>query len=113
MKVLFLVQGKTMPSTLFRIYCYYRHLKRDGIDYKTIVIPKNFLTRIFIFLPILFYDLVFIQKKVFHVWELTLIRFLASKIVYDIDDAIMFIDKFEEERESERTLIEIKDFSEI
>ena len=104
MKVLFLLESRKTPSSRFRVYNYTEYLKRAEIDYKTIAIPKNFLARIFIFFPIVFYDLVFIQKKVFHSWELMFIRLLAPKIVYDIDDAIMFIDRTLKDRGGRKSL---------
>jgi len=93
MKVLFLLESRKTPSSRFRAYNYSGFLKNAGIKFTSIAIPKNFFVRFFIFLPIPFYDMVFIQKKIFHVWELAIIRALASKIVYDIDDAIMFMEK--------------------
>ena len=102
MKVLFLLESRKTPSSRFRAYNYSEFLKKAGIAFTSIAIPKNFLARFFIFLPIPFYDLVFVQKKIFHVWELVIIRALATKIIYDIDDAIMFMDKPAEESGLER-----------
>ena len=92
MKVLFLTEGKSTPSSRFRAYNYSEKLRLAGIDHKIVPIPKNFMVRLVHFLPIVFYDILVIQKKVFHVWELFLLRLLARRIIYDIDDAIMFLD---------------------
>jgi glycosyltransferase involved in cell wall biosynthesis len=93
MKVLFLIEGKSTPSSRFRAYNYSEKLKQAGVDHRIVPIPKNFLVRLIHFLPIAFYDIVVIQKKVFHVWELFLLRLLARMIIYDIDDAVMYLDK--------------------
>ncbi len=92
MKVLFLTEGKSTPSSRFRAYNYSEKLGQMGVDHRIVPIPKNFLVRLVHFLPIVFYDILVIQKKVFHVWELFLLRLLAHRIIYDIDDAIMFLD---------------------
>lgn len=93
MKVLFLIEGKSTPSSRFRAYNYSESLRQRGIVHKIVPIPKNFLVRLVHFLPIVFYDILVIQKKVFHVWELFLLRILARRIIYDIDDAVMFLDR--------------------
>jgi glycosyltransferase involved in cell wall biosynthesis len=93
MKVLFLIEGKSTPSSRFRAYNYSESLRQAGIEYKIVPIPKNFLVRLVYFLPIVFYDILVIQKKVFHIWELFLLRLLARRIIYDIDDAVMFLDR--------------------
>ncbi|MEE8219475.1 MAG: glycosyltransferase [bacterium] len=92
MKVFFLIEGKSTPSSRFRAYNYSDKLRERGIDHRIAPIPKNFLVRLIYFLPIIFYDVLFVQKKVFHVWELALLRLLARRIIYDIDDAVMFLD---------------------
>lgn len=92
MKVFFLIEGKSTPSSRFRAYNYSDKLRQAGIYHRIVPIPKNFLVRLFRFLPIVFYDILVIQKKVFHVWELFLLRLLARRIIYDIDDAVMFLD---------------------
>jgi|GEM_PF-445297 len=104
MKVLFLLESRKTPSSRFRGYNYTKYLEKTGVKYRVIAIPKNFIWRLSIFFPILFCDVVFIQKKVFHIWELVLIRILASKVIYDIDDAIMFIEKTTEEKRERRNI---------
>jgi len=90
MKILFLLEGENTPSSRLRVLPYINHVHNAGFDIKLIYIPNNFLYRWKIFIEAYLSDIVFIQKKLFHYWEIYFLSKLNKNIIYDFDDAVMY-----------------------
>lgn len=91
MKVAFLViGGSEVASSRYRVLQYLPFLQEAGIEAKITVIPKGTVERWHFFRTLRDYDITFIQKKLFQPWELAYIRSKALRLVYDLDDAVMY-----------------------
>lgn len=90
MKALFLVPGLRRASCRYRVLQYLPWLEPAGISYETRVIAKG-LTRNRSFLQsVRKADVVFVQKKLLAPLDMCIVRALASRLIYDFDDAVMF-----------------------
>ncbi|RJP24137.1 MAG: glycosyltransferase family 1 protein [Candidatus Omnitrophota bacterium] len=90
MKLLFILPRGNMASTRLRALQYIIPLKQCGIHVDTVIAPKDSSEKMNFFRRIRQYDVVFIQKKLFQPWEITLIRPLSRFLIYDMDDAVMY-----------------------
>jgi glycosyltransferase involved in cell wall biosynthesis len=90
--ILFLVPRIDKASTKYRVLQYLDYLESEGIDYSIKELSKKSRYRFTLIKFIKKADIVFIQKKIFSKIEVCLIRLFAKKIVFDIDDAVMFKD---------------------
>jgi glycosyltransferase involved in cell wall biosynthesis len=90
--ILFLVPRIDKASTKYRVLQYLDYLESEGIDCSIKELSKKSRNRFTLIKFIKKADIVFIQKKIFSKIEVCLIRFFAKKIVFDIDDAVMFKD---------------------
>ena len=91
MKVAFLIiGGLEMASSRYRVLQYIPFLEKAGIEARVVVIPKLTLERWRLFKTLKNYDITFIQKKLFQPWELAYIKLMAHKLIYDLDDAVMY-----------------------
>ena len=91
MKVAFLViGGLDVASSRYRVWQYLPYLQQSSIEADVIVIPKNNSKRWKLFNSLSKYDLTFIQKKLFQPWEIAYIRLKSRKLVYDLDDSVMY-----------------------
>ncbi|MCP4176707.1 MAG: glycosyltransferase family 4 protein [bacterium] len=88
MKILFLLKSKNAPSSRIRIKKLFPYLTEEGIDSSFTVIPKSGLQRLKLFKSCKNYDLVVLQKKLFGLLDLNILRFYAEKLIYDFDDAV-------------------------
>lgn len=88
LKVLFLLEGQSTPSSRLRVTNYLPFLDRDRFEWTVWPVPNSILSRPSLFRAAARADLVFIQKKLFRPWELT---FLARDkgLIYDFDDMVM------------------------
>jgi UDP-glucose:(heptosyl)LPS alpha-1,3-glucosyltransferase len=98
--VLFLLEGKTTPSSRLRIEsCLpylagtYRCLDAD--------IPKPFLTRLWFYWRLPRVDIVVLQKKLLRRWELAVVARKGRRLLYDIDDAVIYRDSEDGSRRSD------------
>lgn len=88
--LLILIQGKEIAASRYRILQYIPYLERHGVSCAVREFPnspKDYSSLISI-LPR--YDCVFVQRKRFHFPFLPIFRFRAEKVVYDLDDAVMY-----------------------
>lgn len=90
MKVLFLTIGfRKTPSTRFRVKQYLDALSKDGFEVSHIPVPHVFWKRVMILQHLYRSDVVVIQKKLFSSYELSIMRTINPKIIYDFDDNVM------------------------
>lgn len=92
MKVLFLVQGWDRPSSKYRVLQYLPFLKKRGVRAKVIAYPRNIAASANLCREIKKYDILFLQKSRPGAFFLPFLRRQAKRIVYDLDDAIMYRD---------------------
>ncbi|MBI5360908.1 MAG: glycosyltransferase family 4 protein [Planctomycetes bacterium] len=90
MKILFLGRGGNHPATRYRITQYLDYLKQNGIEYALEFFPAGFFGWLRLVRLAGNYNAVFIQKKRIGNFWLWLFRRRGCKIIYDIDDAVMF-----------------------
>jgi glycosyltransferase involved in cell wall biosynthesis len=117
LKILFLTEGRHTPSSRLRVRNYLRLLDPECYAWKIRPIPNSIFSRPSLFVDAHRADLVFIQKKLFHSWELP---FLSGRLgmIYDFDDMVMLPgrDKYKPEdaqsgkrrRRFERTIAQAK-----
>lgn len=85
-----MIGGLEMASSRYRVLQYIPFLEKAGIEARIAVIPKQTLERWRLFKTLKSYDITFIQKKLFQPWELAYIKSRAHKLIYDLDDAVMY-----------------------
>ena len=90
MKVLFLIQGFTVAASRYRVLQYIPYLETKGVEAMVSLYPRTFKENIQFFSTLPQYDLLFLQRKRFNQPRLGLLRRRAKKIVYDLDDAVMY-----------------------
>lgn len=100
MQIAFLVPRLDKPSTKFRVRCYLPRLQRAGVAARVYPLSKRPLSRWSAFFALARYDLVVVQKKLFSPWELQVVRRRARRLVYDFDDAVMYRQGEQVDRES-------------
>lgn len=64
-------------------------LKSRGVHFDSFAVPKNFSSRWSLFRRLAEYDLVIISRKLFCWLDLSYIRRVSKRLVFDFDDAIM------------------------
>ncbi len=88
--MLALIQGFNVASSRYRILEYLTYLRDHGIDAEVRPLPSSVSEKVQTYSKIKDFDLVFLHRKRFSLPEHMLVRKLASKIIYDFDDAIMY-----------------------
>jgi len=89
MRILFITWGKYSPSSRYRVEKYLPYLEKKGIEPTLFPTPKNPFRIFRMIRRLLRNDVVFIQKNLFHWWELSIISLLNSKIIFDFDDILI------------------------
>ena len=79
MKLLFVVQGMRAVATRYRVHSYVPLLREWGWEVDVVLIRRAGECHV-----------VFVQKKRMPCWQLRWIKGRGAKIVYDVDDAVMF-----------------------
>jgi glycosyltransferase involved in cell wall biosynthesis len=90
MKVAFLIHNTEAPSCRYRVLQYFPYLKQQGTEVSTHLFRHNLMDKWKFYATLGEYDLIFIQRKLFHPVDFWYIRRKAKKIVYDFDDAVMY-----------------------
>ncbi len=90
MKILFLVQDLDVAASRYRVLQYLPYLKEHGVQATVLPFQKGFFKKLKLFKSVNEYDILFIQRKRFHVLWLKYIRKNARRIVYDFDDSVMY-----------------------
>lgn len=89
-KVLILIQGKEVAASRYRILQYIPYLEEHCIVCTVREFPDSLKDYLFLISDLHRYDCVFIQRKRFHYPFLPIFRLKANKIIYDLDDAVMY-----------------------
>jgi glycosyltransferase involved in cell wall biosynthesis len=89
-------------STRYRILQYLPALDEAGVRYEIRAVSKTARNWLRLFRQVRAADVVFIQKKLFPVPEIALLRLLSRRLIYDFDDAVMFKDCPASDRENAR-----------
>jgi len=90
-----LTQDPAGPVTRHRVRAIEAHLRAAGFETIDVhAIPKRLRERVALFGGLRDADVVLLQRKLFTVAELTLLRRTAKRLVYDVDDAVMYRDPF-------------------
>lgn len=91
MKLLFLLTKRQPPSSRLRVLNCLPAYRDAGIEATVMPIPSTPIGRIGMLRAIAASDVVLIQKKTsFRRFELALMKWLNPRIVFDMDDAVMF-----------------------
>lgn len=91
MKVLFLLTKRQPPSSRVRVMNCLPAYRAAGIEPTVMPIPSGLSGRIKMLRAVTQHDVVVIQKKTsFHLFELALMKKLNARIIFDMDDAVMF-----------------------
>lgn len=89
-RVLILIQGKEIAASRYRILQYIPFLEEHSIACTVREFPDSLKDYLSLVSDLPRYDCVFVQRKRFHYPFLPLFRLRANKIVYDLDDAVMY-----------------------
>ncbi|MBN2299120.1 MAG: glycosyltransferase family 4 protein [Deltaproteobacteria bacterium] len=88
--ILILIQGKKVAASRYRILQYIPYLEQYGNCCDVFEFPRSVMEYLSLFRILPRYDCVFVQRKRFHVPFLWIFRQRARRIVYDLDDAVMY-----------------------
>lgn len=90
LKLLFLSTRPGRPSYRYRVDQMLPHFIQAGHQCDVRFFPKNLFSRLLMYRELSGYDIVFIQKRLIAPMELALVRRCSQKLIFDVDDAIMF-----------------------
>jgi len=88
--ILILIQGKEVAASRYRIVQYIPYLEQHGMRCDMLEFPRSFMEYLKLLSILPRYDCLFVQRKRFHVPFLWLFTKRAKRIVYDLDDAVMY-----------------------
>lgn len=92
LQVLFLVPRLDKASTRYRVLQYFPALEAAGIRHEIRALSKTARHWLQLIRQVRAADVVFVQKKLFSFLELSLLRRLSKRLIYDFDDAVMYKD---------------------
>jgi len=90
MRIAFLTTRLGKPSYRFRVEQFLPFLENEGVGCDVFVIPRSVFSRRRLFRSLRGYDVVFLQKKLLRLPDRRFIRSAARRLVYDVDDAVMY-----------------------
>jgi len=88
--ILILIQGSEVAASRYRILQYIPFLEQNGMRCKVLDFPRSAMDYLSLLWMLPRYDCVFVQRKRFHFPFLRIFRQRARRIVYDLDDAVMY-----------------------
>lgn len=88
--MLILIQGREIAASRYRILQYIPYLEEHGVECTVREFPDSLREYLSLSSELPRYDCIFVQRKRFHFPFLPLFRKRARKVVYDLDDAVMF-----------------------
>lgn len=90
MKIAFLTTRFEKPSFRFRVQQFLPYLRAHGVACDCFIIPADPIRRARLLRGMRRYDVVFLQKKILRWADRLLLRANARRLIYDVDDAIMY-----------------------
>ena len=90
MEVVFLARPITHPATRYRVVQYQDYLTQEGIQNRLEIFPSSIFAWIRLTKELQETNIAFIQKKRVGNFWLKRIKQGRTKIIYDLDDAVMF-----------------------
>lgn len=90
MRLLVLIQGMEVAASRYRILQYVPYLEAHGVACTVREFPDTPAEYAQLYVDLPRFDCVFTQRKRFHFPFLPLFRARARRIVYDLDDAVMY-----------------------
>ena len=88
--ILILIQGREVAASRYRILQYVPYLEQHGMRCSVREFPRSAMEYLSLLSILPRYDCVFVQRKRFHFPFLWIFRQRAKRIVYDLDDAVMY-----------------------
>ena len=93
MKLLILTNNPDRASFRQRIEVYLPDLQNCGVECSIVRFPSGLLPRYKLLKSTAAFDAVFLHKKRINIFDALPLRYYSNKIIYDIDDAVMYSDK--------------------
>jgi glycosyltransferase involved in cell wall biosynthesis len=90
LSIAFLSTRREKASFRFRVERILPYFDRRGHRCDVRFLPATSLQRVWSYRRLTRYDVVFVQKRLFSAAELFVLRRCAGRLVYDLDDAVMF-----------------------
>ncbi len=90
-----MISRKEKPSSRLRVLQYLPYLRKQGFSCRVIEVRKNFFQRIIFLFLAFFNDCLFIQKKILSRAEIFFLRMTRARIIFDLDDAIIYKERGE------------------
>jgi hypothetical protein len=90
LKLRFLSTRAARPSYRYRVEQMLPYLTRAGHECHVRFIPGNIVSRLILYRDLPLFDIVFLQKRLLSPVELVLVRRWSKRLVFDVDDAVMF-----------------------
>ncbi|GAB4150219.1 MAG: hypothetical protein Tsb009_24960 [Planctomycetaceae bacterium] len=90
MKILFVSTRQAKPSFRFRVEQVLPFYQQRGHECEVAFLPKSLWARMSLYRSLKRFDVVVIQKRLLSRVELGIVRRNSKRLVYDLDDAIMF-----------------------
>lgn len=90
-KLLALLTKRQPPASRLRMTACFDEFRKHGIQVTGLPIPSGVFGRFKVMREAARHDVVLIQKKTsFHTFELKALRWLSRRLLFDMDDAVMF-----------------------
>jgi glycosyltransferase involved in cell wall biosynthesis len=96
MKIAFLTTRPSKPSYRFRIEQMLPYFTARRHQCDTFFLPTNAWSRLLLYRKLAPYDAVVLQKRLLSRMELFVLRSRARRLVYDVDDAVMYTSEGED-----------------
>jgi glycosyltransferase involved in cell wall biosynthesis len=90
MKIAFLTTRPSKPSYRFRIEQMLPYFTARRHECQTFFLPPNTWRRLLLYRRLASYDTVVLQKRLLSRVELFMLRRMARRLIYDLDDAVMY-----------------------
>jgi glycosyltransferase involved in cell wall biosynthesis len=92
MNVAFVTTRPDKASFKFRVMQYLPYLRDSELDHEILILPRNFFARQRFFRRLRDYDTIFWQKRLLGRIDLWALRKNSRRLVYDVDDSVMYND---------------------
>lgn len=87
-KVLFLIQDKSMPSSRVRVCNLLPELEKNGLETEVVKYPSGIVDKIKLFKKCKLFDVVYLQKRLLTPVDVFFLRRSSKYLMFDFDDAI-------------------------